>query len=109
MNRTFLLCRNLTLASLLVLAGAAAGCALDTSDSASANITDVNHTDVERQSSGNCWRYAQASWVESLHLTATGEAFDVSQSYWTYWHWFEQVVDNGSLDEISTGSCSTAA
>ena len=65
-------------------------------------ITDVNHTDVERQSIGNCWLYAQASWVESMHLTATGEAFDTSQSYWTYWHWFDEIK-GGFEDEISTG------
>jgi hypothetical protein len=31
-------------------------------------IVDVPHTAVERQSIGNCWLYAQASWVESIHL-----------------------------------------
>ncbi len=72
--------------------------------SSSDDITDVNHTDVERQSIGNCWLYAQASWVESMHLTATGEAFDLSQSYWTYWHWYDQLTNGySSSDEISTG------
>lgn len=84
-----------------VLLPAATGCSLDI-DSSSDNITDVNHTDVERQSIGNCWLYAQASWVESMHLTATGEAFDVSQSYWTYWHWYDEIK-GGWSDEISTG------
>jgi hypothetical protein len=31
-------------------------------------IVDVPHTAVERQSIGNCWLYAQASWVEAIHL-----------------------------------------
>ncbi len=79
-----------------------AGCIIDDVGQSSDDITDVPHTDVERQSIGNCWLYAQASWVESLHLAATGEAFDVSQSYWTYWHWFDQI-GGGWTDEISTG------
>lgn len=66
-------------------------------------ITDVDHTPVERQSIGNCWLYSQATWVESMHLSATGEELDVSQSYWTYWHWFDQVTGFFTPDEISTG------
>ncbi len=65
-------------------------------------IVNVPQTDVERQAIGNCWLYAHASWVESMHLTATGESFDVSQSYWTYWHWFDQIA-GGFNDEVSTG------
>jgi hypothetical protein len=72
-------------------------------------IVDVPHTTVERQSIGNCWLYAQASWVESLQLSAKlateadPEELDVSQSYWTYWHWFDQVTGYMYDDEISTG------
>jgi hypothetical protein len=77
------------------------GCGADTGSS-SDDITDVPQTDVERQSIGNCWLYAEASWVESMNLSATGQAFDVSQSYWTYWHWFDQIV-NEAPNEISTG------
>lgn len=71
-------------------------------------LVNVDHTDVERQSIGNCWIYAHASWVESMHKTATGEAFDASQSYWTYWHWFESITGKsgfGALTgtEIETG------
>ncbi len=68
-------------------------------------ISDVPQTVVERQSIGNCWVYAHASWLESMHLTATGKQFDSSQSYVTYWHWFEQIA-NGEIDgekELSTG------
>jgi len=68
-------------------------------------ISDVKQSVVERQAIGNCWIYAHASWLESMYLTATGTEFDSSQSYVTYWHWFEQVV-NGEIDgekEISTG------
>jgi hypothetical protein len=72
-------------------------------------IVDVPHTAVERQSIGNCWLYAQASWVESIQLSHQlgGEVepveLDVSQSYWTYWHWFDQVTGYMWKDEISTG------
>lgn len=67
-------------------------------------ITDVAHSPVERQSIGNCWLYAQATWVESMTLSAdpTSE-LDVSQSYWTYWHWFDQVTGFRVPDEIQTG------
>ncbi|NUO53493.1 MAG: hypothetical protein HOV80_31975 [Polyangiaceae bacterium] len=83
-----------------VLSIAALGCEGPSSDES--NITDVPQTDVERQSIGNCWLYATASWVESMHLSATGEKFDISQSYWTYWHWYDEITQfRGS--EIETG------
>jgi hypothetical protein len=66
-------------------------------------ITDVAHTPVERQSIGNCWLYAQATWVESMALSATGDELDASQSYWTYWHWFDQVTGFFRPDELQTG------
>lgn len=65
-------------------------------------ITFVDHTRVENQTIGNCWVYAGASWVESLHLGATGQSLDTSQSYTTYWHWFEQIANQGA-SELSTG------
>ena len=43
-----------------------------------------------------------------MNLAATGDAFDVSQSYWTYWHWFDQII-NEAPDEISTGGSFTVA
>ncbi len=74
----------------------------DGTSSNTEDVTDVKHTDVERQSIGNCWLYAEASWVESMNLSATGQAFDTSQSYWTYWHWYEGIVENGDA-KIETG------
>lgn len=91
--------RNALTASLLALT-ALTGC--DDTGSNADNITDVQHTEVERQSIGNCWLYATATWVESMHLSRTGESFDISQSYWTYWHWYDEVI-NGFGDEIETG------
>ena len=91
--------RSLLSASVLACASLL-GC--DDTGSDTADITDVNHTDVERQSIGNCWLYATASWVESMHLNATGTAFDTSQSYWTYWHWYDEI-QNMFGDELETG------
>jgi hypothetical protein len=67
-------------------------------------ITDVAHTPVENQSIGNCWLYAQATWVESMSLSADPtEPLDLSQSYWTYWHWFDQVTSPVPPAQIQTG------
>ena len=85
-----------------VLACTAAGSDDPSETSDDNEIVNIAQTDVERQSIGNCWLYAHASWVESMHKTATGQDFDVSQSYWTYWHWFDQVA-GGFSSEVSTG------
>ncbi len=99
--RSLFLALVLSLGSVLAL-----GCAAPSDEgpiaSGSDDIVDVPQTDVERQSIGNCWIYAHASWVESMHKAATGESFDVSQSYWTYWHWFDQIAA-GTAGQISTG------
>src|SRR3954470_10301580 len=99
--------RSFSLALVLSLGSAlAVGCAAPSDQvpvaTGSDDIVSVPQTDVERQSIGNCWIYAEASWVESMHKTATGESFDTSQSYWTYWHWFDQVT-SGIAPAISTG------
>jgi hypothetical protein len=93
--------------SALALAPFVAGCGEESSGTAAAeseesDITDVMQTDVERQAIGNCWLYAHASWIESMNLSATGTPFDVSQTYWTYWHWYDQIVKR-HVDEIETG------
>lgn len=68
-------------------------------------ITDINHSRVKRQSIGNCWIYATAGWAESIAKSAspTNSELNMSESYWTYWHWFDQVANGGAGDEISTG------
>jgi hypothetical protein len=88
MNRTRTsLCAGLLLA---LTAGAATnGCADVQSDEQ--NVTDVQHTDVKKQAIGNCWVYAAAGWAESMHLRYTGNALNISESYISYWHWFEQL------------------
>ncbi len=105
--------RWLSLASLLALAaGSSVGCAVDqggdeaTSDetgSSTDDITQVNQSKVKRQSIGNCWLYATTSWLEALNKGATDEEKNTSESWLTYWHWFEQIANGGVGDEISTG------
>jgi hypothetical protein len=99
--------RSVTLALVLALASSVGnGCAAPAESgpvaTGSEDVVDVPQTDVERQSIGTSWIYAHASWVASMHKSATGESFEASQSYWTYWHWFDQLA-NGAASTISTG------
>jgi len=116
--------RWLTLASMFALAtGAAVGCASQPADDAGGassddgtgasvdDITQVDHSTVKRQSIGNCWLYATTSWLEALNKAATGAEQNTSESWLTYWHWYEQLANGGrGSSEISTGgSYATAA
>lgn len=99
-----------TLAGLSIIT-AFAGC--DDTGSAEDNITDINNSSVKKQSIGNCWAYASVGWAESLHLTETGSELNLSESWVSYWHWYEQIAGAppgtsaklASLDkdQISTG------
>lgn len=55
-------------------------------------VTDVSHTAVRNQSIGNCWSYAATGWVESLHRARTGEDINVSESWITFWDWFDKIT-----------------
>jgi hypothetical protein len=99
-------------------------------------IIDLSHTWVRRQTIGNCWIYATASWAEGLNKALlppdapmpegavtsviippdAGDAgytgpepwrpsgLNFSESYWTYWHWFDQLANGANRDEaIETG------
>jgi aminopeptidase C len=109
MNKWWNSSRPSALVSSVILLGACAAPLseehLEDSSSSSDALVDVPQSSVERQAIGNCWIYAHASWIESMHLTAEGEEIDLSQSYWTYWHWFEQITGQltSSEKEISTG------
>jgi hypothetical protein len=107
--------RRFAVATSLAVAFVAPGCADETGTSTE-DVTDIANTDVKKQSIGNCWIYASVGWVESLRLTHSGEALNLSESYVTYWHWFEQIHDGvngepalGDLDneegvyELNTG------
>jgi len=80
----------------ITLACAAPGCVTDDTGTSSDDVTDIANTDVKKQSIGNCWIYASIGWVESLRLTHSGEALNLSESYITYWHWFEQLHGGGA-------------
>lgn len=72
-------------------------------DATTEPITWVDQSKVERQSIGNCWLYSTASWLESLNKAATGVELNTSQSFTTYWHWFDQIANDGYRNSISTG------
>ena len=79
-----------------------AGCSSEKNDASDVLVTSVDHTIVKRQSIGNCWIYAQATWLESMTFSHSGEQLDISESYWTYWNWYHQVVGS-SISEVETG------
>ena len=102
--------RLLALSASFVLGAFATGCA-DAAPSAAEDIsladdavTDVNHSAVKRQSIGNCWLYAALGWAESLNKSATGVEQNYSESYLTFWSWYDRLV-NGEVTgtELSTG------
>jgi len=66
-------------------------------------VTDVTHTIAKRQSIGNCWLYAAATWLESMALSYSQRTLNVSESYWTWWHFYNQVVNNPSISRLETG------
>src|SRR5688500_4624151 len=84
--------RKLLLASLSALVLGTASCTDASVARGDDDVTEVPHTRVKDQSTNNCWLYATMGWVESLHLSATGEELDLSESYLTYWHWFDQIT-----------------
>jgi hypothetical protein len=61
-------------------------------DTTTDDVTDIKNTAVKNQSIGNCWVYATIGWAESLHLTQTGKELNLSESYVTYWHWYDQIA-----------------
>jgi hypothetical protein len=83
--------RTVRLAPVLALLVAACGDEPDAAVTAS-DVTSVDDTAVKAQTIANCWLYATAAWSESLHLAATREAVDISEGYWTFWYWFEEIV-----------------
>lgn len=87
--------RRAALASALALAGAlsAGACANEAPSTDTGDVTDIKNTSVKNQAIGNCWVYATVGWAESLHFGHSGEQLDISESYISYWHWFEQITE----------------
>lgn len=81
------------LCSALIGLSGGVGCATETDglDLSNGAVSETNPTPVKRQVVGNCWLYAVTGWVESLHKSATKEELDLSESYLTYWSWFDQL------------------
>lgn len=76
------------------------------SDTSRPAVTIVEQTPVKRQSIGNCWLYAQASWLESLLKTSQGAEVNVSESYWTYWDFYHKLMNRDEMLEdgvLNTG------
>jgi hypothetical protein len=110
--------RWLSLASILALSATACssepagdqGVADDGTGSSTDDITSVDQSAVKRQSIGNCWLYATTSWLEALNKAASGAEKNTSESWLTYWHWYEQLANGRASGEVSTGgSYGTAA
>jgi hypothetical protein len=78
-----------------------------TAQTSDPKVTTVKHTPVKRQSIGNCWLYAHSTWLESMLLNYDGKIVNVSESYWTYWRFFEKLrrgnVQLGEEEEFATG------
>src|SRR5947208_562872 len=94
--------KRLAARSLILAALPLAACGKTAPQASDTLVTDVAHTEVKRQSIGNCWIYAQATWLESELLSQTGQEVNVSESYWTWWSWYDQVVGSG-ISEVQTG------
>jgi len=102
--------RQLLLRSMLALSTLGFfGCEMGPeTDSNTEDITNPAQGDVRRQAIGNCWLYATASWAEHMHIMATEEKKQLSQSYWTFWHWYDEV-QTGWGSEIQTGGSTWVA
>jgi len=90
--------------SLIALTLFTVSCQENNTDS-SVKVTSVKHTSVKRQSIGNCWLYAQATWLESLLKDTNGEDVDVSETYWTYWDLYHKLLKGEPVpeEELNTG------
>lgn len=88
-------------AALVVGLFACGPAASDPSGTSNDEIVNVPQSSVKSQTISNCWLYATLGWAESLHV-ATGEpALDVSESYLSYWNWFDKLVWDGAPGKTS--------
>lgn len=60
--------------------------------SARSGVVDVARTPAKQQAIGNCWLYATTGLAESLHKEASGEEWDLSENYLTYWMLYERIA-----------------
>lgn len=81
--------------TVVILCSSVAACTNDAEFQDEDYIAGVDQSSVKYQAGGNCWVYAAAGWAESLHLRATNEEVDLSETYMTYWEMYERIVDSG--------------
>jgi hypothetical protein len=88
-----------------VLASALFALACQPDSGSEVKVTSVTHTPVKRQAIGNCWLYAHATWLESLLKHTTGQDINVSETYWTYWDFYEKLLAGEPIPdkELNTG------
>src|SRR5688572_20064429 len=102
--------RFLAAALALSVAPLTVGCD-DGIESEDDDVTNVNNSSVKNQSIGNCWVYATVGWAESLRLTHSGEQLNLSESYISYWHWYEEIAGpppgQMSMAQLDKGQIST--
>jgi hypothetical protein len=87
--------RKLLTAAFLSVAALTGGCD-DGTGSQTDDITDVDTQTSSVSRSATAGSTPRRRGSESMHLDATGVKFDISQSYWTYWHWYDQIVEGWS-------------
>jgi hypothetical protein len=102
--------RSLVFAASLALAATTGACGSEP-EAVVDDLTDVKNSSVKNQSIGNCWVYASIGWAESLHLTQTGEELNLSESWISYWHWYEELAGPppglSSIAQLDKGQLST--
>lgn len=102
-----LLLRSLVLSSMIAGPGLVSGCSSSDDGGAQTgdeqDVVDIAQTPVKNQSIGNCWTYASVGWVESMHLRASGEVLNLSESYLTYWDWYEKLIREPGSEKLQTG------
>jgi len=96
--------KNNLMTSVLILGFLSGACQQPLDRKSDIKVTSVQHTPVKQQSIGNCWLYAHATWMESKLKHTTGDVYDVSETYWTYWDFYHKLLNNeNEIDELSTG------
>lgn len=67
------------------------------------DVTSIETTSVKTQVVSDCWLHTMSAWAESLHKEATGRELDMSEPYWDYWYWYEQITDSDILPYVGSG------
>jgi hypothetical protein len=82
-----------------MLALTACGAPTDGASTAESDVTNIPQSGVSDQgNTGNCWLYATAAWVESLHAARTGDTQGhLSPAYWHFWDLYDQITGDEIL------------